>query len=121
MRLSICTLLVFVLAGCASTRVAFRDEAPSIDSNRYDDATSAALVFDPPVAAGDPKLELSRDEREPSAFVSFDGPSTTYYWIHTDDLQASEWGGSGARWGGGLSSDRYERRAIIDKTGVTYR
>ncbi len=106
------------MAGCASRPIAARNDSQPIDANRYDDATSAALVFDPPVAAGDPPLELSRDERQPRAFVSFEGPTTSYFWIHTDDLQDSDWGGSA--WGSGIQ-DRYQRRAVIEKTGVTYR
>ena len=106
------------MAGCASRPISARNDFQPTDANRYDEATSAALVFDPPVAAGDPPLELSREERQPSAFVSFEGPTTSYFWIHTDDLQDSDWGGSG--WGSGIQ-DRYQRRAVIEKTGVTYR
>ncbi len=85
---------------------------------RYEESTASALVFDPPVAAGERPLELSRDLRGPSAFVGFDGPITTFFWIHTDDFQDSDWGGGGLN---SPSNDRFQRRAIIDKTGVTYR
>lgn len=111
-------LTLVCLAGCTSKPFVINKSTPFIDPNRYDEATSAALVFDPPVVAGDPPLELSRDQRQPSAFVSFEGPTTTYFWIHTDDQQDSDWNPNGF---GGGNRDRYQRRAIIDKTGVSYR
>ena len=122
MRPGILILTLICLAGCASKPVAVTATTTALDSNRhdYDDATSAALVFDPPVTAGDPPLELSREERQPSAFVSFDGPTATYFWIHTDDVLDSVWNGNGYGSGGG-NQDWYQRRAVMDKIGVTYR
>ena len=74
-------------------------------------------MFDPPVAAAEEPVDLSRDDRMPSAFVGFDGPTVTYFWIHTDDLQRSNWYGNSS----GDVRDLYCRRAIIDKIGVSYR
>ena len=117
-------LLGTCVAGCAAKpHGTVNASAPVPAPREYEELSASALVFDPPVAAGLPALELSRDLRQPSAFVGFDGPITTYYWIHTDDCQYSTWGGGGGG-GGGLGSflgDQYERRAVIDTTGVRYR
>jgi hypothetical protein len=117
MRVGLILIVAAFLAGCAAKPATVASAPATQESIRYEDATSSALVFDPPVTAGELPIDLSRDERAPSAFVSFDGPSTTLYWIHTDDLQESEWGGDGQ---GGMQ-DRFRRRAVIDKSGVTYR
>jgi hypothetical protein len=78
----------------------------------FDDATSAsALVFDPPMLAGDWAPDLARDTRQPSAFLGYDEVTTTYFYLRTDDRQVvTDWQG-----------DRYERRAISEKYGVRYR
>ena len=107
-------LLAGICVGCAA-----KPQAVVTASNyepRYAEAAAAALVFDPPVAAGEAPIELSRDSRAPAAVVGFDGPITTFFWIHTDDWQQSDWGGSSNGVG-----DHYERRAVVDKSGVTYR
>lgn len=117
MRVGFILIVGAFLAGCAAKPTSIASAPATQPSIRYEDATSSALAFDPPVTAGELPIDLSRDERAPSAFVSFDGPSTTLYWIHTDDLQESEWGGDAQ----GSMQDRFRRRAVIDKSGVTYR
>lgn len=111
------------LIGCAA-RPSVLVTQPRAQPFEYEATTASALVFDPPVVSGEPPIELSREDRAASAFVSFEEPSVTTYWIHTDDWQrshwAGDWGAGGGGWGEG-SHDSYERRAIIDKTGVTYR
>ena len=126
MRLGAIILLNMTLSGCAAK------PSPPLFSNQpprnpfeYEAVSASALVFDAPVANGELPVELCREDRAPSAFVSFEEPSITTYWIHTDDWQQSHWGGDwGSGWGGDWGSgahDSFERRAIIDKTGVTYR
>lgn len=110
---------------CASHKPATTSataDASLASQRQYEDASASALVFDPPVTVGETAPQLDRDVRQPSAFIGFDGPITTYYWIHTDDSQVSDWGngGGGSGKNGGVG-DRYERRAVIDRTGVTYR
>ena len=113
--------LAALTIGCASTRPgATAKVEPAAAPVRYEESTSIALAFDPPVTTGERLPDLSRDLRDPAAFVGFDGPSTTFYWIHTDDWQDSDWGGGG-RGNGFGAGDRYQRRAVMDKTGVTYR
>lgn len=75
----------------------------------------AALAFDPPVISGETPIDLSRDSRTPSAYVGYDGLTTTYFYINSRD-QMGIWG-SGWGWGG----DGYERWSNISKTGVRYR
>jgi hypothetical protein len=105
------------LTGCAARQAAVTAAPPTADPLGYEASTASALVFDPPVTAGEPPVELPRDERAMSAFVSFDGPITTFFWIHTDDSQQSDWGNNCLNGVG----DYYERHAITDKSGVTYR
>lgn len=105
--------------------------APSPGADENEDAVPAsasasasALVFRPPLAAGEPALDLSRAARQPSAFVGFEDPIIEYYQVTTIDRQvAGGWlgrSGSGFGWGGG-AFDRYERRAVTEKVGVLHR
>jgi hypothetical protein len=89
-------------------------------------ASASALVFRPPVAEGEPPLDLSRAARQPSAFVGFEEPILEFYQVTTIDRQvAGGWSGrsgSGFGWGGGgVACDRYERRAVTEKVGVLHR
>ena len=85
---------------------------------------AAALVFSPPLLQDTPPLELSRDIRQPSAFVGYPESVAEYFYVRWDDRQSGGDGGSGFgfRGGGGSGSwDRYERRAVSEKVGVLYR
>ena len=71
--------------------------------------TASALIFDPPVAAGFPPLELSRAEREPAAFVAYDEVFSTYFYVRMDDRQK-------------IAADgRSERRVISETFGISRR
>ena len=118
MRVGLLLIVPLSIAGCASSRPAAPVATAEAQPAAYEESASAALVFDPAIIAGEPAVELPREERAASAFVGFEGPSTSFYWIHTDDLQDSDWGGTADAAG---IDDRYRRRAIIDKTGVLYR
>jgi hypothetical protein len=123
MRLRLVILLLAAgVEGCTAKPAVVPPPVVVPGGEQYEPLTAAALVFDPPVVAGEEPLELTREERRPSAFVGFDGPITTYYWIHTDDLQDSSWGsGGGANGIGSSIGDRFQRRAFIDTAGVRYR
>ena len=73
---------------------------------------SAALVFTPPVALDAPPVELSRSDRQPSAFVGYPEMVSEHFYLRWDDRQTND---------GFHERDRYERRAISEKTGVLYR
>jgi hypothetical protein len=122
--------------GCQSTKKPMTDpvavERPAtVPGREYEAVAAAALVFDPPVTADDPPLELSRADREPRVAVGYDGPIVETYSIRVDDQQLSyglggrgfgvggRFGGFGS--GGGGSFDRFERRAITERVGVRYR
>ncbi len=111
--------LAALTLGCASHPGATAQTESTAIPARYEDSASTALAFDPPVTTGEQLPDLSRDLRDPGAFIGFEGPSTTNYWIHTDDWQDSDWASHGK--GGFGTGDRYQRRAIMDKTGVSYR
>ena len=87
-------------------------------------ASASALVFRPPVSAGEPMPDLSRAARQPSAFVGFEEPILEYYDVTTIDRQVAGGSlgrtGSGFGWSGG-ACDRYERRAVTEKVGVLHR
>jgi hypothetical protein len=78
----------------------------------YRQAPSAALVFDPPVISDQPPVNVSRDDRTPAAFVGYESTIATFYYVRTDDRQFD---------GFGLNQDRFERRAISTKVGISYR
>lgn len=86
---------------------------------------ASALVFDPPVTLGEPPLYLSRAGREPAAFFGYEEGYLEYYRLTVDDRQVGYGGGigyggyHGGAWGGWY--DRYERRAISEKTGFIRR
>ena len=117
-----------IAMGCQSQRPRVT-ELPGEPSGEveYDEAvTASALVFDPPVTIGEEPLELSRADRQPGAFVGYDGPTVEHVYIRMDDSQiGSSFGGGGRRggWGGGGggSFDFYERRAITERIGVRFR
>jgi len=100
--------LLLVVGGCAANK-----KHPSatnhVSLTRYETASASALVFEPPIAAYSPRLDLSRDSRTPAAIVSYDSNFTSYYYVRTDDRLDSGWYGWPAR------------RAITEKFGVTYR
>ena len=102
--------LLALTAGCANRH-------PSMSAQRheeqlqYSDAGSASpLAFDPPVAQGNPRLNLSRDARQASAFVGFDQITTTFFYVRSDDRQTED-----------HHNDRFERRAISEQFGTSYR
>ncbi len=82
---------------------------------------ASALVFSPPLLQDAPPLELSRDVRQRAAFVGYPESVAEFFYVRWDDRQAGGDGyGRGSRGGSGFR-DRYERRAISEKSGVLYR
>jgi hypothetical protein len=105
MLITLCALTT----GCASHRshvAADRQEA----NLRYVDAGSPAMAFDPPIVLGAPRLNLNRDLCQPQAFVGFDQTVTTFFYVRSDDRQTED-----------HRNDRYERRAISEQFGTSYR
>ena len=81
------------------------------DDAQLASATAAALVYDPPVIANEPPLDLSRDGREPVAVLGYEQLTTTFSYTRSDDRFRVNFG----------DGDRYERRAVSERVGVTYR
>ena len=77
---------------------------------------AAALVFEPALVREGPPVELSRDGRQPEAFVGYAEGVAEYFYVRWDDRQGN-WGTG--RHGGGF--DRFERRAVSEKVGALYR
>ena len=105
MRWGWCVVVVGLVGGCASVG----PQAPRAEKRIYEDASSSALVFDPPVTAHAPPTDFWRTGRAPEAFVSWDGPSETYFYTHTFDRLTTD------------GTDRFIRRAVVEKVGVSYR
>lgn len=104
-----------MLLGCARQPHALserRSEEPFADAR----PAAAALVFEPAMAREGPPLELSRDGRQPEAFVGYAEGVAEYFYVRWDDRQGN-WGTG--RHGGGF--DRFERRAVSEKVGALYR
>ena len=104
MRLA-ATALIFVGMGVGC---AHQHEATTI-SPVYGSASAGALAFDPPVISDQPQLALGREVRTPGAFVGYESVTANYYYLRIDDRQTDD------------NTDRYERRVISEKVGVTYR
>jgi hypothetical protein len=103
-------IAILFMLGCAASPRGQADRSRTEPD--FDAAQAAALVFDPPVIAHSPPLELARAPREPSAFLGFDGPIVEYHWLLTDDRQSS------GVWG---RQDRYEREFISERMGIRVR
>ncbi len=104
-------ILALAVSGCAQNKPVGKSPATlaANPARAYAPSPATSLVFDPPVTIGQPPLQLSRDARNPDAFVSYDSLTTTYFYLQTDD------GAIGYPYG------RYQRRAISTKVGVSYR
>jgi hypothetical protein len=108
MRTLIASLvLITTLVGCASKPTVTQRPIPP--KTEYGERGAGALVFTPAVAQGEPAVVLARGPREPSVFIGFDEISATSFYIRTEDRQADD------------MSDRYMRRSVIERVGVTYR
>jgi hypothetical protein len=131
MRLAVISLLALGLFGCASHSPAVAPEqqrqlsqSGSAQSqqpqqaHQYAPSAAGALAFDPPVLAGMPKLDLSREGRDPAAFVGYEDLTTTIYDLQINDRQIDL---GGDRFGNHGSDDYYQRDAASEKIGVSYR
>ncbi|SRR5260221_12683874 len=112
MRWGALILVGFMMVGCASKRSQPAASAAAA-APIYDDAVAAALVYDPPVVADSPRLDVSREGRSQTAYAGFEELTTTFYYLRIDDHQQS--------FGSGLHHDRFERQAITQRVGVSYR
>ena len=99
-----CVIGAAGLCGCAQQKGEVVRVIP-----QYHDQSAAMLAFTPAIAKDEPVVFLARDTRQPSVFIGFDELSATAYYIRTDDRQSDDY------------SDRYHRRAVIEKIGVSYR
>jgi hypothetical protein len=75
---------------------------------RYDDATAAALAFDPPLTANSIHPELARGPREPAAVMGYDQATTESYTTVTDNLETS-------------LGDAYGKESVTVKSGTRTR
>src|SRR6476619_903937 len=111
MRRGVLLLSILLLAGChcekkpSPTTQALSEPEPAFDDARI----ASALVFAPPIAQSEPSVDLSRDSRQPAAFVGYDDLIRTFIYVRTDD----RWSADG--------TDQYERRAITEKVGASTR
>jgi hypothetical protein len=97
--------LMLLAGGCAARPA--RPMPPMADPWHSASLPAEALVFSP---GGVPEgAYLPRHVRESRAFVGYDELSTHYYHVRTIDRQTSDW------------TDRYERKAIIHRSGVSFR
>jgi hypothetical protein len=104
---------VLVLGGCAVQPKAVSSRQRPGDG--YSLATAGALALDPPVLAGAPRLDLSRDDRGPAAFAGFEDSSTTFYYLRVDDWYSDFNGGRDRL------RDDFGRRAVSETYGVISR
>jgi hypothetical protein len=110
MRWGASILLAVLTVGCASKPTPPSVVAPPAPD--FDDAVAAALVYDPPDTTTAPRVEVSREGRNPTAYAGFEELTTTYYYLRIDDHQQNF---------GGIHNDRFERQAITQRVGVSYR
>jgi hypothetical protein len=104
MRRVVVILCGLVLVGCSSSR---KDKP--VDHSLSDAAPASALVFTPPISYDVPPLDLSREPRARAAFVGYEDLTTTFFYLRLDDRQIDSKRG------------RFERRAVTERIGVSYR
>jgi hypothetical protein len=96
---------LMVGCGCAAPKA-----PPAVSAKpTYVDVSAASLAFSPPVALNEAPVFLSREARQPGAFVGFDELTATFSYVRTDDRQDAD----GTTW--------VMRRAISERVGVSYR
>ena len=117
MRWGMLTIIGFILTGCAAQppQPPVAQVPPTIASTVYDGAVAASLIYNPPVSADIPRLQVDREGRQMSAYAGFEDQITTFYYLRVDDYQRSD----GHHHHG--NSDRFEREAITERVGVSYR
>ena len=100
-------LLIGLLAtGCVASRPAATAVAPE---PHYDDATAAALAFDPPMTANEFHPELARAPRENSAVLGYEDSTVESYTTVSDNLESSPFG------------DAYAKESVTVKSGTRSR
>ena len=104
MRIPLLALSLTLLGGCTHKTMPQTRAA-----HLYSDSTASSLAFSPPIAQNEPAISLPRDQRQPGVFIGFEDVSASYFYIRTDDQLTNN------------GTDRYVRRAIVEKIGVTYR
>jgi len=118
MRVIALLIIAVSLAGCksksGSTCPACPTTAPAqaLAPERDDAIVASALVFSPPIAAGEQPLDLARGPRQASAFVGYDQLTTTFSFTQTVDQQGL------LNWANG---DRFNRRSVSTRVGVSTR
>jgi hypothetical protein len=101
-----------MLAGCAHTTKPQQAKLPALfRQNDAASATSSALVFDPPATINEPPLELARETRQPMAVLGYEDIVTTYSYTRSDDRFRVSFD----------NGDRYERRSISERIGISTR
>ena len=121
MRWGTLILIGLIMAGCAAKPVPSPAPVAQRSESVYDRAAVAgALVYDPPVIANAPRVDVSREGRAPAAFAGYEDLITTYYYLYQSDYQIGYGTGSsgGPNW---RNNDRFERQAITQRVGVSYR
>ena len=125
-RIFAVTTALAPLYGCARSapparHAAAADSAALAVYREHASRPAAALVFAPPLLQDAPPVELSRDVRQPSAFVGYPEAVAEFFYVRWDDSQIGGQSSNGHGHSGSGFGDRYERRAISEKVGVLYR
>jgi hypothetical protein len=100
-------LAALALGGCA---VQSQPPVQAIVPASYQPAGAGALCFDPPVLAGTPRMDLSRDGRQPGAFAGYQDSSTTLFYQSSINDQR-----------GGIDGDKFEQYSDSETYGASYR
>jgi hypothetical protein len=109
MRWGAYILAAMLIGGCAHAGKPAAKPQASLPIKPHTPSAAGALVFDAPITQGQPPLQLSREGRSPDAFVGYESITATYFYVRSDDRMTSD------------HSDRFERRAITTRVGVSYR
>src|ERR1700749_3478959 len=80
-------LWVIVVAGLVGGCASQEPPPPQLTSSA---TASSALAFDPPLTLLNQDLDLARNTHGEAAFAGFEDTTTTYFYVRTDDRQATD-------------------------------
>jgi hypothetical protein len=110
MRITAIILGSLLLTGCALNPADISHDQRA-SGRMYTPSAAGVLGMDPPVLAGVSRVDLSRDNRQTSAFIGYQQQVTTVYDMRLDDHQMFQ----------DSQNDQYDRHAITEITNVTVR
>ncbi len=105
MRFGLLLIIALSAAGCASPAPS---GLPPVE-HAYADSPASSLVFEPPIAFNEPRIDLGREDRQPSVFMGYEDSLPTWFYVRVSEYQST------------FGPDHYHRWTSWGKASVGYR